>query len=74
MSVSWKGTWRLDEFIEKEKEKNLDELLEKEKEKNNALISELIMFKEIVEKKYIEFMNMSDKDKMNAKISKGFHK
>lgn len=50
----------------------LDRLLKIEQDKNEALISKLIMFRDIVEKKEFDFMNMSDQEKMNAKISKGF--
>jgi hypothetical protein len=51
---------------------HLNHLINKELQKNSALVSELEMFKDIVKKKDFDFMNLSDQEKLNAKVTKDF--
>lgn len=54
------------------KTNSLDNLINMKIRENENLVSELVMFKDVMEKKYYEHMNLSSKDKINAKITKNF--
>lgn len=49
----------------------LDKKLNQAIKENHELLAEVELFKNILKKKDYEFMTLSDKEKMNAKMMKG---